>query len=424
MKKRTAIVGKGLSGEAAARLLALDAQNDFVFFDDKKTEAEFKDPQALLTKYQPSELLVSPGYPLSTPWIKSFVEGGGKLSSELSLATSYLSTEKVFAVTGSLGKSTTVGLLGAAAAAVGPAFVGGNFGVPLAQYVADLKEGKISRAENIILELSSYQLENYSNLKSEISAFTYLSSNHLERYATLSDYYETKWKLADRTRGTVVYNLNGGDLVSFVAAKKNPEKFVGVSANKTFLKDSDFARSPLLGAHNADNIAVAAEVARRAAWDIKFLEGLLSFGGLPHRLESFGTFGGVHFVNDSKATAMESVLTAARSVARDPRRQKKLHLLLGGRDKKLPWEKLAPLASVPGLVVHFFGEVGELAQQKSQLGGKSYPKLADTVRALSDQVQAGDFVLLSPGGTSLDEFKNFEDRGLSFKQMVRDSFSA
>lgn len=423
MAKRIAIVGKALSGEAAARLLGLSREADFVFFDDKKPDAHYQSAEKLLKEFRPTTLLVSPGVPLKTPWIEEFKNAGGEITSELALAFAHLKNERVYGVTGSLGKSTTVGALGAAAQAWDPhAFVGGNFGVPLATYVADLREGNRAPAQAVILELSSYQLENFANLRVEVSAFTYLSSNHLERYPNLAAYYDTKWFLAERTSKAVVYNEKSPDLRTYAQNHTLAgRKIVGVAHDHGGLTSQDFAQSPLLGLHNWDNLALAFEVARQAQWDERFLTGLLSFKGLAHRLEKVGQFRDVLFINDSKATTMESVLTAVAGVV-GPGYQ--TFLLLGGKDKKLPWERLSSLQSRSGLECVFFGECGELAQTKSGLAGAYFPRLRAAMESLTTKVKAGDRVLLSPGGTSLDEFKNFEDRGEQFQKMVREYFSA
>jgi UDP-N-acetylmuramoylalanine--D-glutamate ligase len=280
----------------------------------------------------------------------------------------------------------------------------------------------------VILELSSYQLENASSLSFQTSAITYLSKNHLERYSGVEEYYQVKWNLARQTHGPVVLNLNGGDLANFVKERMragdgpHSDYLHWVNRDCSFLTESELARSQLVGAHNRDNLAVAAEVARLCGWPATSLEAMLLFAGLPHRVESIGEYQGVRFINDSKATTMESVLTATQSVCQEARGE--VWLLLGGRDKKLPWDKLKTLLNTPRLRFVFFGECGAHARALSELEGECFSSLNETMRSLPKLVRKGDTVLLSPGGTSLDEFKNFEDRGIAFANMARERFGS
>lgn len=421
------VVGLGLSGRAAVRLLTLlgwKADQDFFTFDEKNPPTPGQSLSAFIADKKVQTLLVSPGVPLQSPAIQSFLANGGKLTSEIALAYDQLQGEKIIGVTGSLGKSTTVSLLEAGLqAAQIPHFVGGNLGRPLADYVADLIERKRPRAEWVVLELSSFQLENLGALECEVSAITYFSSNHLERYASLQEYYETKWSLCARTRRALVFNKMGGDLFAFVT-KKNPTLPIAwVSAADTQLPARFFDRAELIGSHNHDNIAVAAALGHLAEWPVEFLEGLLAFKGLPHRLQNVGTYGGVSFLNDSKATAIESVLTAVDSVVGSSKFSQKIVLLLGGRDKKLPWEKLSHLGGQNRLACVFFGECASEVKKRSGLSGEVFATLRAAMAGIKKDLHSGDVVLLSPGGTSLDEFKNFEDRGNSFAQMAREGFA-
>lgn len=422
LKLPVAVVGGGISGRSVVALLSflgLNEGRDFVLYDDKLAEARFKDPVKLMADFRPQSLIVSPGVPLGTPWIQEALKRGVELSSELSFSAHYLSTEKVIAVTGSLGKSTTVSLLGAALKRFSDAFfVGGNLGTPLAAYVLDLKAGKIPRAEWLVLELSSYQIENMNALPVDIAAITYLGPNHLERYPDLEAYYATKWQLLKKAKTAVVLNANGGDVSRY--AEKHPlvHKISHASAKQTPLSTEQLMSARLVGAHNRDNIALAYQISQVAGWPSFSVQGLLEFKGLEHRSENAGVHRGIRFVNDSKATTMESVLTAIDSCS-DPTGKQKLFVLLGGRDKKLPWQNLAAL-NTAHVVPVFFGECASVAQNLSRLQGRAFKNMAEAFAFAVSLAGSGDTVLLSPGGTSLDEFKNFEHRGNAFKAMVTD----
>lgn len=421
LKTPIAIVGIAKSGEAARQLLLKSgiAPEKVLTFDIKLETADFKDPELLMQKGAPKTLVVSPGVPLTSAWIQKARAQGVKITSELSLACSCLTTEKLIGVTGSVGKSTTVSLLQAGLEAFSTSFfVGGNLGTPFAQYVLDVLNNTRSRAEWVVLELSSYQLENCENLILDFSAITYFTSNHLERYESLSHYYRTKWEILALTRHQTLLNNEGGDLIEYAQSTDAGTKTVVVSKNDLALTSLHLEQAQLIGQHNQDNLALAASIAKIAGWPIASIEGMKAFKGLVHRLENIGTYKGIRFINDSKATAMDSVLIAATAAHDTLATGGRLFLLLGGRDKNLPWQDLIPLKSFADINFIFFGECRDIAQNKSTLPGPQFAKLEEALNASFAQAVANDTILLSPGGTSLDEFKSFEDRGNFFKRKV------
>lgn len=413
------IVGMGKSGTAARRLLlATGVPSDEIFTFDERQSAQFNDPHKLMTEATPQTLVVSPGVPLAVEWIRDLRQKGVRITSELSLACSALGKENLIGVTGSVGKSTTVSILGAGARAFSPdSFVGGNLGFPLADYVADVLEKKRPPAEWVILELSSYQLENCELLQLDFSALTYFTANHLERYPSLLDYYETKWRIVALTRNQVILNRHGGDLADFFQGKDS-SRICWADRDSAEMKSLHLEESRLIGVHNLDNLAVACTLARQAAWPSEAFAAMRAFGGLAHRLENLGERKGVRFINDSKATAMDSVGIAVEAASASRRAGGRLYVLLGGRDKNLPWERLHSLGVTPNAEFVFFGECRELAQRKSGLAGASFPRLQEALDFCFDRLKPGDSLLLSPGGTSLDEFRNFEERGDFFREQV------
>ncbi|MBX2988070.1 MAG: UDP-N-acetylmuramoyl-L-alanine--D-glutamate ligase [Bdellovibrionaceae bacterium] len=408
----------GRSGEAAKKLLLRQGtlSEDIITFDQKPGLADEHDPAALLAR-KPDVLVVSPGVPLANSWIVEARAQGVRITSEIGLACDVLAGEKLIGVTGSVGKSTTVALLGEGARHADPqAFVGGNFGVPFCEYAVEVLSGIRPRAKWVVLELSSFQLENCEPLSLDFSAITSFSPNHLERYANLREYYEIKWSLLDRTRGPCFLNSRGGDLKTW--ALQHPGRWVLVGSENPELTRFQLASARLIGRHNQDNLALAVSVGLAAGWPTSFVERMKSFTGLPHRLENLGTARGIRFINDSKATAMDSVLTAAAAATELCSGSSHLFLLLGGKDKNLPWEQLSVLKDHPRLVPVFFGHCGELAQSRSGLDGSVHAHLLEAVRAVLKNAREGDVVLLSPGGTSLDEFRNFEERGRVFQEYL------
>jgi UDP-N-acetylmuramoylalanine--D-glutamate ligase len=418
LKTPIAIIGMGRSGEAAKRLLLAAGipAHCILTYDGKASGVDFQNPEKLMAEIAPKTLVVSPGVPLGSRWIKDAQAGGVFITSELSLACSTFEQERVLGVTGALGKSTTVSILEAGLKAFCSSyFVGGNLGIPLSSYASDVLENKRRRADWVVLEISSYQLENCENLNLEFSAITYLTSNHLERYDSLTHYYETKWSILGKTRRALFLNKNGGDIEDFFVKKAETSNVFFVTPKDSDLVPFSLKDARLIGEHNQDNLALAARMALSAGWPKDFVAGMKTFSGLEHRLENLGEVCGVRFINDSKATALDSVITAASAAAKGMAQNQRLHLLLGGRDKNLPWEELTTLARNNLLQFVFFGECREVAQKKSKLPGEQFLSLGDALRHILSRVKPGDTVLLSPGGTSLDEFKSFEDRGSFFK---------
>lgn len=416
LKTPIAIIGLGKSGSSALSLLKVAgfANHDLITFDSKDSSAQFSQSTDLISK-NPKTLVVSPGVPLSTPWIQELINNGAFLTSEISLAASLLTTEKVIGITGSVGKSTVTSILGAGAIAEDPnCFVGGNLGTPFCEYALTVLSGK-SRAQWIILELSSYQLENSAGLNLAFSAITFLSPNHLERYENLEQYYNTKLKITEITKNLCVFNRSSMDAVSF--SKKSSCAVTLVNAEHN-LSDTEKEKIVLIGSHNHDNFAVAQELARAAGWQTTSIEKMYHFKGLAHRLENVGTVNGVTYVNDSKATAMDSVLVAAEGCLQKLSEKHILHLLLGGKDKNLPWNQLSILNDKKQMNFVFFGACGDLAKEKSGLPGPSFKTLDSALDFCISVEKPGDIVLFSPGGTSLDEFKNFEERGHFFTKKV------
>ncbi len=233
-----AIVGLGISGKSALHLLNSVFPDEKIYTYDSRSNADFSNPEDLLKKVQPKCLVISPGIDLRLPWIQNFKDNGGKITSELSCALSFLSDETIIAITGSVGKSTVTSLLGTALKKSSPYnFFGGNLGTALSDYVTEVLSGR-PRAQFVALELSSYQLENIENFKPKISVITSFTPNHLERYDSLEDYYKTKWSLLNYKSEKIILNSQSKDLVSFAKNHEqlNLSKFTWTSHQDESLK--------------------------------------------------------------------------------------------------------------------------------------------------------------------------------------------
>lgn len=458
------IVGLGKSGNAARRLLQkLGVAPHALFTFDDKIHADFSSPLVAMQTAKPKTLIVSPGYSLSTAWLQEAKKNGVIITSELSLASFCLTTEKLIGVTGSVGKSTVCALLGAGFTGLGEdALVCGNFGFPLADYAADLLEKKYVPKKWLVIELSSYQLENCKGLRLHTGVLVSLTPNHLERYPTQSHYYATKISLFNLTVHHKVCGTGSAGLFVFLnELASNLHKDVlsdcGVTdphstlshcilAERFELLSSTFdnllpqgkyffdrdqterlyltqvSQQKLIGQHNVTNILLCMAVFRLLNFTDQADMHLLEYSGLPHRLENLGEHQSILFINDSKATTLESVMTAATTLHSSyPKRR--AWLLVGGKDKNLPWQDLNELTANHNLKFLFFGECGEKAKHLSRLDGDVFQNLPTCLEHLKQNLQPQDVVLFSPGGTSLDEFKSFEDRGVFFKNWVLKNFS-
>lgn len=461
------IVGLGASGKAAMKLLLSTGvnRNQIFTFDDKDPSAQFQNPNEALKSSHAQTIVVSPGYPLSSPWIQKAIKDGLCITSELSLALPHLKNETKIGITGSVGKSTTAALLRAGIATEDPhCFLGGNFGIPLAEYASQLIEKKRLRARYLILELSSYQLENARGLGLDYCLITSLAANHLERYGNADSYFLTKLSIIDRTFHGVILNENGIELFEYIkklipyypdngvtmlvgektvaeardrlllqiSSKIQPEDLLEMKQIlATALKEHNETRTihwtvskigevaEIVGKHNKDNLAAAIRIAQILGLKQAAVEEMRKFKGLPHRLENLGKVKGIRFINDSKSTTIESVKVAI-DACRDFSRSGVLYVLLGGRDKNLPWEKLSQYREATNVEFVFFGECGEMAAHETRLSNNIHKSLAAAMTWCQMKAQKDDTLLLSPGGTSLDEFKNFEDRGNFFKNKMKD----
>lgn len=416
LKTPIAVVGLGKSGLSAHKVLLASGHSphDIILFDEKSAEAQIKN-WSDLASLQAQTWVVSPGVPLQSLPIAEARAKGVLITSEISLAASLIENEKLIGITGSVGKSTVTSILGVGArTADANCFVGGNLGTPFCDYALAALNGK-QRAKWVVLELSSYQLENCDGLKLEHSIVTYLSANHLERYRSLLDYYLTKLKITEITSKLCIFNKTSIDCREYIQQSKCPALLMNA---EEFSMLRTLPPLLMIGSHNRDNYALAAQTALNCGWGEESLQAMAAYRGLPHRLEFVASVGNVAYIDDSKATAMDSVLVATSACLEALTEQNKLFLLLGGKDKNLPWQELSVLKENLVIIPVFFGECGVLAREKSELIGEYFEKLGNAIGYCQKRAADGDVVLLSPGGTSLDEFKNFEERGSFFKSLV------
>jgi UDP-N-acetylmuramoylalanine--D-glutamate ligase len=376
-------------------------------------------------------LFVSPGVPPDVPVVVEARRRGLPVSSATELFFAR-APGRIIGVTGSSGKSTTTALIGEMLRAAGrPVVVGGNIGNPLLGRLAELGPDSL-----VVMELSSFQLETLDRAP-WIAVITNITPNHLDRHPTMADYVAAKERIIRFQQSTDWAVLNADDPVSqglrppgrvahfsllravSGAYLAGDELRLTLSAERqTICELSDIA---LRGRHNVANALTASIAASLAGAPPGALrKALKQFQGLPHRLELVGEIHGVRFYNDSIATAPE------RSMAGMVAFQEPLVLLAGGRDKHLPMEAWATLIRDRAEGVVLFGEAAPLIRTALEQVGFPADRLrsADSMEHAARQglalARPGGVVLLSPGGTSYDQFRDFTERGRAFAQAVAD----
>jgi UDP-N-acetylmuramoylalanine--D-glutamate ligase len=371
----------------------------------------------------------SPGVPREAPVIAAALERGIEVMGELELAWRALPNRFV-AVTGTNGKTTTVEMLGHVYRSAGELVaVAGNVGTPLSELV-----GTVEPDATVVCECSSFQLEDTIEFAPECGVFLNLAPDHLDRYAGLPEYLAAKLRIfANQGNDDVaVYNaddpeLAGTDLggcarrVSFCVGDA-PDCEVAVAEGTIFYDGEPLLRVEELGVvgeHNVANAMAAAAAALTMGIDREAVrEGLRSFAGVPHRLESVAEIGGVHFVNDSKATNVASAIVGIRAF------EGGVHAILGGSEKGEPYEPLLDPVRERCRAVYLTGASAERiaeALAPALAAGVELHRcedLEDAVRRAAAAASAGDTVLLSPACASFDAFENFERRGERFREIV------
>jgi UDP-N-acetylmuramoylalanine--D-glutamate ligase len=425
-------------------------------------------------------VVLSPGVPLAHPEVQAALslagrgpEQGMELIGEVELASRFVSAP-ILGVTGTNGKSTTTALTAHLLSMAGRrAFAGGNLGTPLSEAVlgemeepAGLDAGARSgrgrgeaRYDALVCELSSFQLETIRTLRCAAACLLNVTPDHLDRYPSLDAYAAAKAHVFENQRPGDRAVLNAAD--ARVRAVTTPRgvsrtffeprlasatrdsarraagcgepdagrvEWPGLSGRRTGPRQLEvegvrytLTAPTLRGTHNAENALAALLLARHLDAPPEALQrGLDTYPGLPHRLEPVATIDGVEWLNDSKATNVDSVEKSLSAFEARSGGEGTVLLILGGRGKRAPYSPLLPL--LPGRVRAIL-TIGEDAPAIARELGDACPLLpcGDLLTACArarDMARPGDAVLLSPACASYDQFKNFEERGDRFKAWV------
>ena len=402
------VVGLGKSGIAAARLL-LARGASVAGADDQDVAAGFEVRRVIPESLRGIDLVVtSPGVPLERPLFAEARARDIELIGEVELASRFIE-EPILGITGTNGKSTTTALCGHLLESAGlDVFVGGNLGTALSERV--LRGGRLDAT---VCELSSYQLESIVHLRCAAGTALNVTPDHLDRYATMEEYAAAKARIFE--------NQRAGDLAALNAADPRVREMKTNPGVRRMMFDArsdrlELTAPTLRGAHNKENALAASLLARHLGIPEEALRrGLDTYPGLPHRLEPVRVLDGVEWINDSKATNVDSVEKSLSAFASG------VHIIMGGRGKGAPY---TPLLHLVRSRVKSILTIGEDADRvAADLGGAAPVHACGTLPAAVLQARRlsrpGDTVLLSPACASYDQFRNFEDRGDQFKALVR-----
>jgi UDP-N-acetylmuramoylalanine--D-glutamate ligase len=454
--KKVTVVGLARSGVSAARLCLREGAK--VTVTDARPAATLEGALAELgggdavrkvlgghdeRDFTSADLVVvSPGVPLWLPHLRTARQAGVPVWGEVELAARFLGDTPLVAITGTNGKSTTTALAGALFAEDRPTFTGGNLGTPLCDHVLSGRPAHV-----VVAELSSFQLEGIHRLRPKVAAILNVTPDHLDRYDGLEPYAAAKARLfetqqpgdfavanARDERSMAMAGASRGALYTFGfgaptrAAARAPLEGMGADDEIWFYRYA--AASPeryrlqnraLRGRHNRENAMAALLCARLLGVPgSKVQRALDAFGGLPHRLELVRERQGVEWINDSKATNVDSTAVALAAFPSQAGGPPRVVLLMGGRGKKSPYQPLRGL--LPGRVKALL-TLGEDAPAVEQALGDAVPTescgtLAAAVARAAALTGPGDVVLLSPACASYDQFRSYEDRGDTFRGLV------
>jgi UDP-N-acetylmuramoylalanine--D-glutamate ligase len=445
--KRVLVVGLGKSGVASA--LFLKAHGARVTVSDTKSGDELRNEIPSLLDhgitvetgghgertFRGQDLIVvSPGVPVDAPLLVQARAMGEAVIGEIELAAQFL-PGPIVAITGSNGKTTTTTLAGEILAAGGlPTLVGGNIGTPAISLAERAKRETV-----IVLEVSSFQLETIQTFRPKVAVVLNVTPDHLDRHRTFEAYVDAKARIFENQRGDDFAVLNEDDPTCVTMAARTRARVFWFSRQKEvkqgawvregnilFRDGTGSQRSsqreimlvseiPLKGAHNLENVlaAVCAGALMGCAPE-KIRQAVRDFKAVEHRLEFVATIRGVDYYNDSKATNVDATIKALESFPAN------IHLILGGKDKGSDYSVLNELLRQRVKRVYTIGAAaGKIESQIRNVEVVHAETLENALRKANAVAEPGDVVLLAPACASFDQFKNYEQRGQAFKEIVR-----
>jgi UDP-N-acetylmuramoylalanine--D-glutamate ligase len=446
--RRVVVIGFARQGQALTRWLSMIGAVPIVT-DSKTAEqleidiADFPRARFVLGEPQPERLVeiadmvcVSGGVPLDHPLVSEAVKRRIAVTNDAQLFVDR-SPAPIIGITGSAGKTTTTTLVGEIIKkAHYTTWVGGNIGNVLLDVMMGIRPD-----HRVVMELSSFQLE-LMFTSPHIAAILNITPNHLDRHGTMENYMRAKaniiahqgdndfailsrddWgsrMVEGAARGNLLW-FSRNEIVGDGAFLAGTRLFVSglASTNGDPQMICELSDIPLRGEHNVSNVLAACAIAGAAGIEPEVMaETIKTFKAVAHRLELVRDVDGVKYVNDSIATAPERVVAALNSY------DEPIVLLAGGADKKLPWNEMVALALRKTRHIVAFGRDGDIVVDLvKQMTGNTdcvtrVKTLDEAVAVAKKHALPGDVVLLSPGGTSYDAYKDFVERGEHFRKLV------
>ena len=373
-------------------------------------------------------IIISPGVPQSISLVEEAKKRKIKIIGEIEFAYNLLPDRNYIAITGTDGKTTTVNLIYNIISSYKKARLLGNVGNTFSKEIENIEED-----EDIILELSSFQLETIENFHPHISAILNIAEDHLDRYDDIEDYFNAKKNIYKNQAGSDFLILNYDNIFTnrlYNELKNKKEKFNVLTfstknKNATIYCDNEeifyknkklfsIKKRKLFGSHNVENILVSVLATLKNNIPVEYIENAVNnFNGIEHRLELAATINNVMYINDSKATSMNAVMSALKSF------DKNIILIMGGRNKNIDFSPLNDIINERVKKLILTGEAAESLNDMIASDKKIIIKdFTDAFNYASSLAISGDVVLLSPGCASFDSFKNYEERGKYFKSLV------
>lgn len=442
--KNVLVFGSGISGIGAAGLLEERGASVTLYDGNDKLDAEeirgkMKDgakTDIVLGEF-PEELLgqldlviISPGVPTDLPIVNRMREADIPVVGEIELAYE-LGKGEVLAITGTNGKTTTTALLGEIMKAVyDSAFVVGNIGIPYTNVVDETRDDSV-----IVAEMSSFQLESIVDFRPRVSAILNITPDHLNRHHTMEAYIQAKKNVAinQTAEDTCVLNYEDEVLrefgetlqtkVLYFSSKRKLDKGIYLEDGNIIYRNPDeclvcnVKELKLLGVHNYENVMAA--VAMAAAYGVamdSIRKTIKEFAGVEHRIEFVAEKNGVAYYNDSKGTNPDAAIRGIQAMNRPT------YLIGGGYDKQSEYKEW--IESFDGKVkkLLLIGQTREKIAKEAEECGFTDIMLLDTfedaVLTAAKLAEPGEAVLLSPACASWGMFKNYEERGDKFKEIV------
>ena len=437
--KKIFILGMARSGYEAAKLLS-DYNNEIIVTDGKEqkeelvSELESLGVKVIITSDQLSLLddsfdyvIKNPGIKYDNPVVVKAKELGIKVINEIEMAYSFLDKSvNIIGVTGSNGKTTTTTLISEFMKnSFDNVYLGGNIGIPLSNFVRDIKPNSY-----LVLEISDHQLCDMYDFKTNVSVLTNITPTHLDFHKSYEVYQMTKKKIFNNHTSDDLAVINKDDEVSMKITDDIKSTKVYYGHDKTNLAYYDeegiyydgklvikLDDIILKGKHNYQNIMGAIVAVKKYGVTDEVIQKVLKeFKGVEHRLEYVDTIDGVTYYNDSKATNCVSTITALNSF------DKPTILLLGGYDRGHSFHDLDDSMKNVKCVVCFGETKNRIEEFCNDLNIKCYKNdtLKEAMNVVKDICTPGDVVLLSPACASWDQYDRFEDRGDEFKKLVRE----